>query len=652
MAKKVELGQFFTVDELWLKPQVVEFIKSSNCNILYDPFAGGGHLLSNTAKLGNFEVKGLDIDRNLGWEYNDSLENIPHVENAIIITNPPYLTNYSAARKGVYESVSRYFDNSNYDDLYLIALERMLEAQQYVVAIIPETFINSNFKKKNFLKSITILEDNPFFDTDTPVVVACFDGVEKQLEQIDVYKNTEKILNFEEVENLRIYPENDVEIKFNVMEGWLGARCVDSTDPNNKIKFDFKDKIDYDWEKGIKESSRLLTLIDIDVKESDRPEFIKHCNKILSDLRTASYDTILSPFKGNAKNGVRRRRLDFMTCRAILEQAYNQLKKGKEMNDNKYYFEYSKQNPEPLIDPIYAKKSLVISKDSAETSALIEKNGQLLEQISMFKELREQGGDKDSEEIIQVVSAVINLLDGTTNINYSPFAQFFMVYNATYNEYKKYKPEIKKEFIYEMLDHYVKERHSMYLSHGYSNVVLQVMCDNYSHKRNSKATISKILELLKNCSLERISNVNQLDGDNYYFLPDKGDKVLFNQFLDYYNLKMESREQNKYPDIVFKFKGQTYICELKTMKGSGGGQNKQMAELIKFVKYSEQNDKFHYIAFMDGNYPNKLLDSQYNNKNNKISVQYAELSKALETNPQNYFMNTAGFKKFVEDIIA
>ena len=46
------------------------------------------------------------------------------------------------------------------------------------------------------------------------------------------------------------------------------------------------------------------------------------CNKILNDIRNKSHDLILSPFKGNMKNGVRRRRLDFYTCRAIIEKAY------------------------------------------------------------------------------------------------------------------------------------------------------------------------------------------------------------------------------------------------------------------------------------------------------------------------------------------
>jgi len=57
----------------------------------------------------------------------------------------------------------------------------MLKSQNNVVAIIPETFINSNFKKKNYLHSITVLEENPFEDTDSPIIIACFDGKYKKL---------------------------------------------------------------------------------------------------------------------------------------------------------------------------------------------------------------------------------------------------------------------------------------------------------------------------------------------------------------------------------------------------------------------------------------------------------------------------------------
>lgn len=162
--KKKSLGQYFTEGACWLQPQIVDFISDSNCRVAYDPFAGSGCLFSPVTNMvaSIKEIAGLDIDPSQGWPINDSLIKIPHKNDAIIVTNPPYLSNYSASRKRIGDGLKKYFDMTEYDDVYLLALDRMLEAQKNVVAIIPETFINSPFKKKDLLHSITILEENPF----------------------------------------------------------------------------------------------------------------------------------------------------------------------------------------------------------------------------------------------------------------------------------------------------------------------------------------------------------------------------------------------------------------------------------------------------------------------------------------------------------
>ncbi len=322
--KKRSLGQYFTEGSCWLQPQVADFIRNSKCHIAYDPFAGSGSLFSPvTNSIASVtEVEGLDIDPTLGWPVNDSLIGIPHKEGSIIITNPPYISNFSASRKRIGDDLKKYFDLTCYDDVYLLALQRMLEAQSYVVAIIPETFINSPFRDKQLLRSITILEENPFLDTDTPVVVVCFDSIPKSYKDISIYKGYEYACSLQDVEDCRLVPENIVRMKFNEPTGWLGVRCVDSTNPNNKLHFDFKENIDYDWDKGIKASSRLMTLVSIDIPCDKRQVFIDECNQELEQIREKSHDIMLSPFKGNMKNGVRRRRLDFQTCRAIIERAY------------------------------------------------------------------------------------------------------------------------------------------------------------------------------------------------------------------------------------------------------------------------------------------------------------------------------------------
>jgi len=322
--KKIKLGQFFTKESLWLKPQVKNFIINCGCTIAYDPFAGAGDLLNVAKAMLNFDnVFGLDIDETLQWEYNDSLLSIPSIKNAIIITNPPYIAKQSASRKKI--DLSKYFSTSTYDDVYLIALDKMLASQQYVVAIVPESFINSSYRQKDKLFSITVLEENPFEDTENPVCVVCFDNTKKPFDEIKVYKNQTLVSSFLDIQKIRIEPKHNIKITFNTLKGWLGLRAIDSTDDLTFICFDYKDNFKYDWGKNIKASSRHFSLIDISVPLGKRKEFLDACNSILKNLRIRSADILLTPFKGNTHKGMRRRRLDFKLARAIMETAFSEV---------------------------------------------------------------------------------------------------------------------------------------------------------------------------------------------------------------------------------------------------------------------------------------------------------------------------------------
>ena len=330
--KKTELGQFFTVNPLWLKKHIEEFIYNSNCNIIYDPFAGTGELLKAVISLNpnRFTMIGLDIDDHFGWQHNDSLQKIPYIRNAIIVTNPPYLAKQSASRKKI--DLSKYFQLTPYDDIYLLALTNMLKAQKYVIAIIPESFIHSSFQNKNLLHSITVLEENPFIDTETPVCVACFDGMPKAQNEIKVYKNDILVSNLSNVYHARLEPQNSISIKFNDLNGWLGLRAVDSSNEKNKIQFARKEDMKYNWTKNIKASSRHITLINIDIPENLKNEFIQKLNSKIQEIRIKSADLALTAFKGNTKSGTRRRRIDFRLVRAILEVVYRDLINEKEVS--------------------------------------------------------------------------------------------------------------------------------------------------------------------------------------------------------------------------------------------------------------------------------------------------------------------------------
>jgi hypothetical protein len=322
-SKKISLGQFFTKNHFWLKGHILDFIKSTNANIAFDPFAGNGDLLEVSKKIGFKKIKGLDIDKDLKWSMNDSLLNIPKVKNSVIITNPPYLTNYSAKRRGVYKNVKKYFNTCHYDDIYKLAIEKCMENNDFGVMIVPETFINSRFPK-NRLASITIIEDLMFDDTENPVCVLCFDKKNKTIDKVRVYKNNKHLGHLKNFEMMRKVPQKNIQIKFNTLGGQIALRAVDTTNINKQIEFMAPAKIDYDLS-TIKISSRLITLIEVDVEKKMINKLIKQSNQILFNFREKTHDILLSPFKGNQKNGKRRRRLDYKTARAILEEAYNSI---------------------------------------------------------------------------------------------------------------------------------------------------------------------------------------------------------------------------------------------------------------------------------------------------------------------------------------
>ncbi len=321
---KKKFGQYFTKKDLWLKPQIIEFIKKSNCTIAYDPFAGNGDLLKISCEYGIKQIKGLDIDKNLSWETNDSLKKIPHIDNAIIITNPPYLTKYSAHRKKI-DIDYEYFDK--HTDLYQLAIDNMLEAQDYVVAIVPETYINSRFFEKNLSRvySVTILTENPFDDTENPVCIVCFDKTSKIPPQIKVFIDDNYLNVYSYFSELRLKPKNNYSIRFNVQNGKLALRAVDLTTNDKKIRFYSKEELNYDLSR-IGDSSRLVTIIDLDCSDIDIKDLVSECNRILENYRNKTFDVTLSPFKGNTKDGKRRRRLDYRTARCIIEIAISNLR--------------------------------------------------------------------------------------------------------------------------------------------------------------------------------------------------------------------------------------------------------------------------------------------------------------------------------------
>lgn len=312
-------------------------------------------------------------------------------------------------------------------------------------------------------------------------------------------------------------------------------------------------------------------------------------------------------------------------------------------------FKYSGEHPEPIFDSYYSREKVVIPPTAEQSNELVEKNARLIDLVSVFSYFREQGKGKDHPEMRSLIDEVIAILEDTDGINLSPFTQFFMVYNSSHSSFVGYSRSQQREFLYEMMQLYGQERHKMYLSHGYTNSILQVVCDNYSHKRKSKAAIVKITDILEPVGFVHNANGGELFASRSYILPDKGDKEAFLAFKQIHGVVLESarNEQDKLPDMVFFINGEHYIVEMKSMKGSGGGQDKQLTEVINFIRYAEADEHIHYITYLDGEYSN-LLHSGTTQP--KIRRQYDDAMACLRNHPGNFFLNTAGFQKFISEL--
>lgn len=331
MTKKIELGQFFTKKDIWFKPHIQQFVESVEFDKVIDPFAGAGDLL----KIFNpeYQTGGYDIDPTLSWPINDGLKGIPLHQNDICVTNPPYLAKTTATRfkrEGTYHYFEMY---PEFDDLYLMGLEQCLNSFQYGIAIIPETYLLHS-KKTNRLISATILEENPFDDTDFPVVVIVW-GPTAQTDY-EIYKNNTHIGSYSSL--IAKSPQSTkIEkslIKFNKEEGNLGIICIDKGKAIGGIKFTTPDQI-----KGpIKVSSRTSTKVSVP-PDVDIDSLIMQCNILLSEYRKNTHDVFMAPFKGNDHSGLRRRRLDFTTARNIIENALQKIgykpEPNPEVNESK-----------------------------------------------------------------------------------------------------------------------------------------------------------------------------------------------------------------------------------------------------------------------------------------------------------------------------
>lgn len=301
------------------------------------------------------------------------------------------------------------------------------------------------------------------------------------------------------------------------------------------------------------------------------------------------------------------------------------------------------ENKVKNIDP-YNREILnkVIIPDKKDVFCeLLNINYKLIDLITKFNHYNVIGDNSNTKEIINEIDKCLKY----EGMNFCPFSQYLMIHDVNYDMYLNVLDMKEKEFIIKC---YIEDRHQMYLNIDYSDIIFQVLSDNYSHKRKGRLGVKKLEKICQDFGMEKIMSEEQLKNDKYYILPDSDGKKLFKLILEIYNIHFdfEKSHQGKNPDLLIKWNDIFVIVEHKNSKELGGGQDKQMTEIIDFIGYDERG--IHYVSYLDGVLFNDLKDPR---DTNKIYRDKMHILNNLEHNKYNYFVNNYGFKKLISSII-
>lgn len=325
--QKRSLGQYFTQgNPFHLKP-FGDWMERfwENRPILLEPFAGANNIIRLVRAAGwdgkwwccdiqppAPQAEGVEVVR------RDSLANFPSGFR-VAITNPPYLAKNSAVRRGLA------FPSTPYDDLYKVALERMLGEVDYVAAIIPESFLTADLFHRRLVAGIS-LTSKMFEDTDHPVCLALFVPAEEKkgtlFEETDfeIWDGNRFLGMHKDLTAGLGRAEARQPWKFNDPQGLIGLRALDGTS-GASIQFVRGETIPSE---GIKHSSRALSRIGgCPVGYEDA--IIAIANRLIDGYRASTHDALMTAFKGLRKDGRYRRRLDFAQARRILDLAFEEL---------------------------------------------------------------------------------------------------------------------------------------------------------------------------------------------------------------------------------------------------------------------------------------------------------------------------------------
>ncbi len=303
----------------------------------------------------------------------------------------------------------------------------------------------------------------------------------------------------------------------------------------------------------------------------------------------------------------------------------------KNTQNNQHYFKISQENPEPSLDDFYIfdQKNLNLAKYVKNTKEIKE----ILTTIKMLQKKKEDP---------RIINKYFLELQGslTKFSNCSEFACFVNACDNTLDATKK-----SLDLTKEITQKYFSKR---FLSDLVPEEWIQAIIDSNSSRKKGRCGELKLISILKKLGFKEIKNWEDFHKLNKCIT--QFSKVFsVEKIRENLNIKIKTKKQGKMLDLVVKYRNEIFLIEAKHLNTSGGGQDKQISELIEILNLKEKTLNISYVSFLDGNYSNILLSNS--KSGDKLTTQRKEIQKYLKQNPNNYWLNTAGFKGFFYDLV-
>jgi len=281
-------------------------------------------------------------------------------------------------------------------------------------------------------------------------------------------------------------------------------------------------------------------------------------------------------------------------------------------------------NPENVIDEYYFTDLDNLFIDNKEIISKISKLRQYLTTCSINIEKWQSNQ--------YILDDILHLLENNTQ--YSEFVSFWKVLDVSYSVFVSLKVDLQKKLLLKFIDYYSKYRENNYVSKWlvYSDTTIQALYDAWSSRSKWQMGQNKIISYLKKHWIEDFV---------------VSETAIYTNIIEMkLNFDFNKTHQWKLPDALFSINWHIFILEAKHINEWWWAQDKQLWELIDFIKQSENIENIHYISFLDWTYFNKFIMPK--KTSSKINSQKNDIINLLNKNPWNFFVNTYWFEKMLD----